>query len=226
MAGREAIPVTEATEFLTQAGVRIRVWDHEKWTEHLVPGATINEFLVRDRFIAKFGFAILDDKTVEKLRCFAPILEVGAGSGYWTYELTKAGIDAIATDPGTGCYGHGNRYCGWAEPWCSITRITGADAVKQYPDRTLLMVWPDLGHDGEPDWPFETIAAYTGQTILYVGEGNGGCTGTDAFHHCLEECFEEVDQFAIPQFWGIHDRLQIWQRNRTMRRIKLDNLND
>ena len=52
----------------------------------------------------KFGFAILTARAISELAKLvgtdAQILEVGAGSGYWSYELHCAGIEAWATDPG------------------------------------------------------------------------------------------------------------------------------
>jgi hypothetical protein len=30
-------------------------------------------------------------------------------------------------------------------PWLPIERLTGVQAVQQYPDHTLLIVWPDYG---------------------------------------------------------------------------------
>jgi hypothetical protein len=41
---------------------------------------------------------------VQVLAPYAPIVEVGAGSGYWAYELRQAGVEVVATDPGTGRY--------------------------------------------------------------------------------------------------------------------------
>ena len=34
---------------------------------------------------------------------------------------------------------------------------------------------------------------YTGQRLIYIGEGDGGCTADDQFHQMLEEHWEEVE---------------------------------
>jgi hypothetical protein len=161
---------------------------------------------IRDEFIAKFGFAILNDEAIEAMREFAPILEVGCGSAYWSYELNKAGILTIATDPGTGHYAE-IISCGM--PWMPMKRLKGVEAVESHQAHTLLIVWPDLG---PLSWSSETLAAYRGQTVIYVGEYEGGCTGDERFHEILHDEFAESGEVLIPTFPGIHDSLQIWPR--------------
>jgi hypothetical protein len=163
---------------------------------------------LRDQFIRQFGFAIITCNVIKKISGYGPLVEVGSGSGYWAYELRKAGIDVIATDPATGKYRWGNTGGHWETPWLDIERITGVEAVEKYPDRGLLTIWPDYD---EP-WAAETLRAFKGTTVLYGGEGRGGCTGDDAFHDVLEDCFEEIESIALPQFDCIHDRLEVWKR--------------
>ena len=68
----------------------------------------------RDKVLAKYSFAILTQKIIDRLKPYQPFLEVGAGLGYWAYEFQKAGIDYIATDsePATMIYvGEGQDGC-------------------------------------------------------------------------------------------------------------------
>jgi hypothetical protein len=143
---------------------------------------------------------------VELVKSFSPILEVGAGSGYWAHELQLAGAIVKATDPGAGSY---RSFGYWKKLWAEVERLDAVEAVSQYPDWTLLTVWPDLA---PPTWPLEMLHEYAGPTVLYVGEGHGGCTGSDEFHELLEEKFDLVSEINIPQFDGIHDRLFVYQR--------------
>ena len=189
-----------ATDYLAASG-----WKETGWLES--PGNFRVEREIRDKFISQFGFAILDATAIEVIRPYAPILEIGAGSGYWSYELRRAGIDVIATDLGVGSYR--GLESGWEKPYLDVERLHGEAAVKKYPARILLTVWPDL-HD---DWSAKALAAYTGKTVLYVGEGPGGCTATDGFHEYLAENFGSAIIHAIPNFWGIHDQLHIWSRS-------------
>jgi hypothetical protein len=61
-------------------------------------------------------------------------------------------------------------------------------------------------------WPSETLNHYKGTTVIYVGEGDGGCTADKDFHRILEETFELEMDMGIPQFHGVHDYLSIWTR--------------
>lgn len=168
------------------------------------------DFVTRNIFIARFGFAVLTAAAVKFIANYSPLLEVGAGSGYWSYELRKSGVDVIATDPGTGKYRNGGDMANWPEPWTEIERIDGVTAVIAEPNRNLLIVWPDYGNP----WPAETLQAFAGSRVLYVGEGDGGCTGDAKFHELLEAHFENEQTFSLPQFSGIHDRLEVWKRKR------------
>ena len=190
--------MTLAWKFLAQRGYR-----------PLRPGEAPTDapttWCLRELYLQHYGFAILDEATVQVLAPYAPIVEVGAGSGYWAYELRQAGVEVVATDPGTGRY-HGLKH--WV-PWLPIERLTGVQAVQQYPDHTLLIVWPDYGQR----WVSATLRAYRGAPVLYVGQGKAGCTGDAAFHAALAARFPAVSVHPIPQFDNYHDALHICRRS-------------
>jgi len=165
----------------------------------------LDEFKLRGEYVKKFGFAILVPDTVEKLKKYSPILEVGAGSGYWAMELQKAGIDVIATDPRAGDSEYSKR---WNIPYLEIEKLTGVKAVKKYLYRNLLMVWPCYNRP----WAYQTLIDFRGKYFIYVGEGDGGCTADDKFHEYLESDFQEVEKIHIPQFNAIHDYLAVFER--------------
>ena len=117
--------MTLAWQFLAQRGYR-------PWRPGEAPTDAPQPWGLRELYLQQYGFAILDEATVQVLAPYAPIVEVGAGSGYWAYELRQAGVEVVATDPGTGRY-HGLKR--WV-PWLPIARLTGVQAVQQYPDHT------------------------------------------------------------------------------------------
>jgi hypothetical protein len=205
---------TEAEAFLESRGLAIaqmRGWPHlHRTLEDAGPRpweSLLHHHQTREAYIARFGFAVLTAPIVRALAPYAPLLEVGAGSGYWTYELKKAGIDSIATDPGTGRYRNVGTSGHWEEFWTPVERLTGPEAVAKYPTRTLLTVWPDLA-----EWGAQTLLAFEGKLVLYGGEGPGGCTADDRFHALLEERFEQSEVIELPQFDGLHDELILYRR--------------
>lgn len=212
--------MTQAEQFLVSRGLVLadmsdqRMWSAWAWgggEQQLKRLRAWDEDLrVRDEFIGSFGFAVLTDAVIDAVRSLTPILEVGAGSGYWTYELQKIGLDIIATDPGTGRYRFYRSSIeeSWHASWCQIERLEGSEAVRRYPDRTLLIVWPDYNMP----WAVDTLRAYAGRRVIYVGEGEGGCTADAAFHDTLETDFQLTVEIDIPQFFGLHDRVMIYAR--------------
>ena len=56
------------------------------------------------------------------------------------------------------------------------------------------------------------LRAYAGRRVAYVGEWDGGCTGDEAFHALLSRGWRETERVAIPQWWGLHDALYIYER--------------
>lgn len=181
----------------------------------------------------RFSWAIPNDAALDAIAAHSPggVVEIGAGGGYWAGMLRSRGVDVVAYDPdpeGGDWTDDGQR--GWHDGtrWSDV--LPGDHtAVTRHPDRTLLLVWPSYG--GE--WTDQVIDLYAGDTVIYVGEGSGGCTGTDRMHVLLgeepycwhddgdEDCdcpkgvapkFRSVTEVEIPSWWGIHDRLYVFAR--------------
>ena len=154
----------------------------------------------RDQHIQTFGFAIINRSAVEFLKEYNPILEVGAGLGYWAKEMQESGVDTVATDPSPETRWPGQN------TWTTMERLDAEEAVRKYPDRTLLMCWPDR----TGDWPERAITAFTGKNIITIGEGLNGCTGTYEMHRILERDFDVTDRLQIPTFSEVSDRIEVW----------------
>ena len=120
-----------------------------------------------------------------------PCLEVEAGHGLITSELTKLGADAIATDrhfPDESRYGFRNLLC-------IITKLDAVSAVTQLPRPGLIWSWPELEH-----YIAEVLDAFQGDHFSYVGEADHGGTGSPEFHDILDNKFRIVDSICIPQY--------------------------
>ena len=73
---------------------------------------------------------------------------------------------------------------------------------------TLMLCWP-------PYWsPMaeHALRLHRGDHVVYIGDGEGGCTATDAFHEQLAARYEQVGRIQLPQWPGLHDDLEIWER--------------
>ena len=208
---------TEAEVWLAERGFRPfndwRPWERAR-------SEVLEDILLRDEFIARYGYAILTADAIGHVqRCLgggARILEVGAGSGYWSYEFGRAGTDCVASDPGTGEYVvgvSGEFTTDWrneSRQYVDVRELTGLEALEQFGhDRVLMMVWPD-----SESWPAETLREYRGRLLVLCGEPASEfcCTGGEELFELLAREWVETDQICIPNFFGINDYIGIYSR--------------
>ena len=152
----------------------------------------------RRELIYKYAYAIPSNNALQKIAAYSPIVEIGAGNGYWASLLSKMGVDIVAYD-------------NWRNPdrkqWFDV-QLADENVVKEHRDRTLLLCWPP--HDNE--MAANTLRQYEGRTVIYVGEDQGGCTATDSFFNFLYEHFTEEESVEIPTWPNNHDRMVIFKK--------------
>lgn len=131
------------------------------------------------------------------------VVEIGAGTGYWAWFLSQYGIDVQAYDanPYLNRW-HQNDVC-----WFPIEQ-GGASKAGRHPDRALLLCWPPYN----TPMAYYALKAYKGDTVIYVGEGSGGCTGDDRFHDLLYAEWERVWTGSPPNWPDIWSGETIWRR--------------
>ncbi|MFI6155117.1 hypothetical protein ACIBCA_20780 [Kitasatospora sp. NPDC051170] len=135
-----------------------------------------------------------------------PLLEVGAGSGYWAHLLRHQGLDVLATDAEARTEHNG---------WTSRFRYTDvrpghapADAAA-HPDRALALLWPPHRDPMAAD----ALRAYRGEALLYLGDGPGGLCADDAFFAELEARWRPVSSCPLTLRWlGNRDRALFYHR--------------
>jgi hypothetical protein len=78
----------------------------------------------------------------------SPIVEIGAGTGYWARLATEAGADIVAYDSRPPVAGR-KKVVAWAEETGTYfpVRRGGPGMVRFHQDRTLFLCWPPHGHD-------------------------------------------------------------------------------
>lgn len=162
-----------------------------------------------------YSFARLTPAVLDRLVALSPLLDMGAGNGYWAWRLRQLGADVIAMDPGRPTdvqvepdmppLRPANPAVG-VFPW-------GHERAGAHPERALLMVWPSTF----APWPLDAIDGYTaagGRTVAIVSDA--------AYRHCgrpdipprLVNLGFRRWEAAIPVCsWSwIADELQVWAR--------------
>jgi hypothetical protein len=132
------------------------------------------------------------------------LVEIGAGSGYWVWQATQAGIDAIAYEPvsaSANAYTDGTEY--------SVIRRDGPTAARHHPDRALLLCWPS---HGDP-WAYKALHAYTGDLLIYIGQGAGGRCADDDFFQFLARAWTPIGSSSHHITWRhVHSAMTAYSR--------------
>lgn len=178
-----------------------------QWADRVISATEI-----RREFIKEFGFCIPCREALDVCTSLAPLVEVGAGSGYWTKLLSVRGVDCIATDPAI-LYPV-KQFNIPIGKFVVPRPLYGKTAVRQYPNRNVLMVWPNYNET----WARQCAKAIrVGRTLITVTESYGGCCADDSFFGVLEQCFVQTNEIELPVFDGIHDRIEVWRKLRPWR---------
>lgn len=166
--------------------------------------------------IRKYGFAVPIDDALEHIERYSPggVVEIGAGTGYWSHLLDRGGVDVRAFDiepaPSSA-----NTWFAGTQPWHRV-EIADHTVVGQLPSRTLLIVWPTK-NDTWAAAALELYHAAGGSCVAFVGELNGGSTGDEAFHAHLGnvECCLQC-AYGVLTSPCICDIQQLWTRHTTV----------
>jgi len=167
----------------------------------------------RRELASLFSWAIPTDTALELLSKHAPLVECGAGMGYWLALLRARGVDAIGYDrsrPGRrNAYHRGAR-----RPWTAIQHQSSVKAARRHADRTLLLCWPPYDDDAAS---YEALRAYRGDVVIHVGERDEGATGSVRFHRELALNWTLVEEFELPHWPRLQDRVMVYRRNAVRR---------
>ena len=166
---------------------------------------TLERYLSRQRMIATYAWAIPTPEAIELLLEHTPLVEMGAGTGYWAWLVRQAGGDILAFDryPPPD---RRNRWHGGERQWTEV-KPGGPRLLARYPGRTLFLCWPPEDEPMGAQW----LQAYEGNTLVYVGEvpGEGGAS---ALGPALED-WEPTEALELPQWESVRDRLFVMRRN-------------
>ena len=161
----------------------------------------------RDTFATRFSWAIPDKSVINKIVKFAAgekILEIGCGKGLWAGLLRASGAYVTATDSGT--WGEFNQTTTFID---DIKLKNNKESVDIYKDHNVLMlIWPPY----DTDMAEIALDTFTGNKVIYIGEGDGGCTANDKFHRELESNWTKKSNYLIQTWPSIRDSCYYYTR--------------
>lgn len=155
----------------------------------------------------KFSWAVPDDQAIEIIAAYSPLVEVGAGTGYWSWLLREAGADVLAYDkyPPSEASRENTFHAG-KPTWTQV--LQGDESVLDAIEgRTLFLCWPP--HNDK--MAFNALSRFIGDGVIFVGE-YGGATGDPQFFQLLETGWDEEFSAPIPNWTGRDDALFVYRR--------------
>lgn len=171
-----------------------------------------NAELSRQDLVNRYAWGIPTPRDlvwIVKLLDERPVVEIGAGSGYWAWMLTQHGVDIAAYDKRRS--GVDNGYC-LVEPYAPVLPGDPTILLNTHPDRALLLCWPPYNNP----MAAEALRLYTGDLLIYCGEEDGGCCADDDFFKQLAAEWVAIDHSAWHVPWYcIHDQLIAYRRATT-----------
>lgn len=175
----------------------------------------------RRKSVSHYAWAVPTEDAIRRIIECGPVVEIGAGSGYWASLIAQLGGDVVAYDQYEPSE---NKDYPFEQGWFKVDE-GGPEKAAEHSDRALFLCWPPYAMS----FAFECLKAYQGDTVIFVGEGTGGCTGDDDFFQAIGEDtyslsdsatrkgaddWEEVECVTIPQWEGLHDHMTIYRRKK------------
>ncbi|TMB41280.1 MAG: hypothetical protein E6J53_10650 [Chloroflexi bacterium] len=185
--------------------------------------------MIRSHLVRKYAFGVPDESALAAIARYAPIVEIGAGTGYWARCLRERGVDVIAYDE------LGEQWRTWFRPsilqdleisrgvralvlqpdptrsdplvWTELVKGT-PQVLAEHPERTLLLCWPDLwsGFDEA------ALLEHRGKYVVLVGELGSRGPGSEGFRRLLGQAWQPIEEVHVPRWLDSDDRLVVYQR--------------
>lgn len=153
----------------------------------------------------RYSYVYPDERVLEMLSALGPLVEIGAGTGYWAGRLRSRGVDIVAFDLAPPNLDKYNRYHGRTPAWSPV--LTGDQTIlPEYSDRALFLCWPPLFSDLG-----SCLSFYRGRLVAYIGDYGHRTARLDN----LQRDFREVAESPVHALDPVPDApavLSIWKR--------------
>lgn len=176
-------------------------------------GLNILAFKLREEYISKFGFSLMNQLLIDELAFHfenKEVIELGAGTGWLSHLLQNKNIDIQPID----LYHIDKNDYNFYQYHTNVLNISAQDYLAQNKNYDcILMSWPNYGTDFAAQ-SLDLIPK--GKQLIYIGESCGGCTANDRFFdlldaRCLlnEEKTSQLQKFTT-RWSGLHDDIYIY----------------
>jgi hypothetical protein len=151
------------------------------------PVAGAGEADYRLQLARRYTYVLPEAHLVDIVARRSPLVEVGAGTGYWAYLLRARGADVVAYDQAPPGGERANRYHLELWPWTEVVE-GDASALRRHADRSLFVCWPPLFSSLG-----EVLRSYAGGCVIYVGDDGSRTARLSG----LEDAFDELERWPV-----------------------------
>lgn len=202
MRSPESLDETAVERYLAERQERLRMPENlDAAGAAAMIDALMGESDARDNYIHAIGFAVPTAEAIAAIAAASPrLLEVGAGSGFWSALLARAGVDVVATDKHAGEHGD------WHGRYHPTEKLDALAALRAYPDRDVLVCWPTL----HGTWARKLAEAIEPGKVLHVIAEE--CCAEPGFYSVLADRFERLDSQPLPNWKDMRDYLEVMRK--------------
>lgn len=166
-------------------------------------GETLDDiFAIRWHFVSRYSYALPTREAINWMAGVGPILEVGAGKGFWAACVAAAGGDIVAFEPDY-----------FSDSHFKTVRAMAGEVEAEHADRILFLCWPPYDNPMAAD-SLRAYLAAGGERLIYIGEADGWSTGTREFFEQIRGNFDREPCPSIPSWPGTEDSLYYFRRRR------------
>lgn len=172
-----------------------------------------SDYEQRELFRAVYSYAVPTRRAIRQIAKFLDgraVLEVGAGRALWAHLLMGEGVAVDATDNAKPTEAE---YPPFVQSKSDMTYqpvrlLEAAKAAASTTAQALMLIWPPYALPMSA----QALERFKGDRVVYVGEHEGGCTGTGRFHVLLDRDYRLAQTIQIPQWDGLHDEVMLYSR--------------
>ncbi|DAZ92755.1 TPA: hypothetical protein N0F65_000580, partial [Lagenidium giganteum] len=189
-----------------------------------------------------YAYATPTEEALATIAKYAPLVEMGAGTGYWSSLLQAKDVDILAYDkcpPAVSVTASNggndaldkkkanrkkadekNAYHGQVPPFCPMAKggPETLSSVRELHGRSLLLCYPPP----KDPMALDCLRNFTGKYVLHVGEWQGD-TGERKFEKRLARDYTLVKEVALPNWGNTAYSLTVWQRRQPKKGKHNDN---
>lgn len=141
----------------------------------------------RGELTKRFGWTIPNKKIIELLSnesTESPLVEIGAGNGYLSYEIQKNGGKTIPIDISPA-----------ENTWVTVKEMSYKELDSSTTSQ-IILPWPPANSSMGVD----CIRYLKPNTVYFIGKPNSTVTGTEEFHTLLNEKYNCIKSCKLPSW--------------------------